>query len=122
MGRDTGEGSIKEIRSDVHMRTLKGSWIMSHVNPSAWIRAVPWAVGRDLSPGYESVGLLGGRAGTTQGWLELGEAVLCFWGQAESQLRTGRTVGEEEGKAGRFQATDPFSSKWDSDSCLLSEA
>lgn len=103
MGRDTGEGLGREkMRSDVHTRTLKGPWIVSHANPTAW------AVGRDWSPGYKSVGLRGGRAGTTQGWLELGEAVLCFWGQGESQLRTGRTVGEEEGRAGSVSSDRPF--------------
>lgn len=40
--------------------------------------------------------------------MELGEAVLGFWGQGESQLRTGRTVGEEEGRAGSVSSDRPF--------------
>lgn len=60
-----------------------------------------------LGPWIQSVELRGGRAGTTQGWLEQGEAVLCFWEQGESQLRTGRTVGEEEARAGRVSSNRP---------------
>lgn len=78
MRRDTGGGSGREkMRSDVDMRRLMGPWIISHVSPSTWIRAVAWTVGRDWSPGDESVELCG-EAGTTQEWLEPGEAMPCF--------------------------------------------